>query len=317
MTKTLEVSHGRWREILPQLGISPKALNGKNQPCPNCGGEDRFNYTDRQGDGDYYCRGCGPGKGISLVAKVNGWTYAEAARRVDEIVGNLSSTTASAPVVEKPDHRIALRQLSAASQTITTGDPVWRYLTARGFSEPFPEALRYVPEMYHSGTRSNHPGMIAAVSDVDGKVRMLHRTYLTEDGSKAQLSTSKMFMPGPFPLGGAVRLGVLAEKIGIAEGIETALAASAIYRMPVWAALNEICLRNWEPPAGVTHVVVFGDNDDNFVGQAAAYSLAKHLVLEKSLIAAVRIPKNKESDWNDELLLRQAEERGVERDRAA
>jgi hypothetical protein len=87
-TKTLDAAHGRWREILPQFGIPHSALNGKEQPCPACGGRDRFLFDDRHGDGDYFCRRCDAGKGISLVKKVNGWTYAEAAKRVDEFIGN-------------------------------------------------------------------------------------------------------------------------------------------------------------------------------------------------------------------------------------
>lgn len=87
-TKTLDAAHGRWREILPQFGIPHGALNGKQQPCPSCGGRDRFVFDDRHGDGDYFCRRCDAGKGISLVRKVNGWTYAEAARQIDEFIGN-------------------------------------------------------------------------------------------------------------------------------------------------------------------------------------------------------------------------------------
>jgi Zinc-binding domain of primase-helicase len=87
-TKTLEAAHGRWRWILTSFGIPQSALNGKEQPCPACGGRDRFVFDDRHGDGDYFCRRCDAGKGISLVAKVNGWSYAEAAKRVDELIGN-------------------------------------------------------------------------------------------------------------------------------------------------------------------------------------------------------------------------------------
>jgi DNA-binding MarR family transcriptional regulator len=87
-TRTLDAAHGLWPDILTSFGVSPTALNGKHHPCPACGGKDRFRFTDRNGDGDYYCSGCDPGKGISLVAKVNGWSYAEAARRVDEMIGN-------------------------------------------------------------------------------------------------------------------------------------------------------------------------------------------------------------------------------------
>jgi hypothetical protein len=87
--RTLDAAHGLWPDILTSFGIPPSALGGKHHPCPSCGGKDRFCFTDRHGDGDYYCNGCGAGKGISLVMKVNGWDYAEAAKRVDEIIGNV------------------------------------------------------------------------------------------------------------------------------------------------------------------------------------------------------------------------------------
>jgi phage/plasmid primase-like uncharacterized protein len=87
-TKTLDAAHGQWPHILLEFGIPYDALNGKHQACPACGGKDRFRFDDRHGDGDYYCSGCDPGKGISLVAKVNGWDYAEAAKRIDERIGN-------------------------------------------------------------------------------------------------------------------------------------------------------------------------------------------------------------------------------------
>ena len=48
---TMDVAKGRWREILPALSIPSQALNGKQQPCPMCGGTDRFSFTDRNRDG--------------------------------------------------------------------------------------------------------------------------------------------------------------------------------------------------------------------------------------------------------------------------
>ena len=47
--------------------------------------------------------------------------------------------------------------------------------------------------------------------------------------------------------------------LGIAEGIETALAASYRFGVPVWSAI----LESWEPPTGVKRMIVFGDNDEN------------------------------------------------------
>jgi hypothetical protein len=93
-TKTLDAACGSWPNILTHFGVSPHTVNGKHHACPACGGKDRFRFTDRHHDGDYFCSGCGPGKGISLVAKVNGWDYAEAASRVDEFIGNKARAAA-------------------------------------------------------------------------------------------------------------------------------------------------------------------------------------------------------------------------------
>lgn len=86
--KTIDAAKGRWREILPQLGVARKFLSGRHGPCPICGGKDRFRFDDRTKNGDYYCNQCGSGLGIKLVMKVNDWDFKTAARAVDEVIGN-------------------------------------------------------------------------------------------------------------------------------------------------------------------------------------------------------------------------------------
>src|SRR3546814_2638776 len=41
----------RWPSILPQFGISPSYLTGKQTPCPTCGGKDRFRFDNKDGRG--------------------------------------------------------------------------------------------------------------------------------------------------------------------------------------------------------------------------------------------------------------------------
>ena len=79
------------------------------------------------------------------------------------------------------------------------------------------------------------------------------------------------------------------DMLGIAEGIETALSASILFNVPVWAALTAGLLEEWTPPATVTTVFVFGDNDASSTGQAAAYTLAQRLKA-KGLSVFVEIP---------------------------
>src|SRR5437588_4482615 len=65
-------AHGRWTEILRTLGVDEKVLNKRNQPCPMCGGTDRFQYTDKFGEGNYHCRGCGAAGGLKLLQGYHG-----------------------------------------------------------------------------------------------------------------------------------------------------------------------------------------------------------------------------------------------------
>lgn len=104
---------------------------------------------------------------------------------------------------------------------------------------------------------------------------------------------------GSLPTGGAVRLARHDSALGIAEGVKTALAATELFGGPCWSALNAGRLEGREPPEGVTEVVIFGDNDFNNVGQAAAYALGKRL--NQKAITQVMIPPNPDTDWNDVL----------------
>lgn len=305
-TDTFKAAHGRWKEILLTIGAPVQALNGKSQPCPMCGGEDRFTFTNRTGEGDYVCRGCGAGKGMKLLIGISGMSFQEAARKVDEVVGNLPPAE---PVPVKPTRqasKLYLRQMWATGRKITPEDPVGLYLAARGLTlAGHGGELRYVPALPHYPTRTVHPGMLAKFRDATGETKQLQRTYLTAAGHKATVEPNRMFMPGDMPSGGAVRLGGPAETMGVAEGMETALAASQRFGMVVWATTSAGMLVKWVPPPEARHITVFGDNDSNAVGQCAAWTLARHLLREArgaaiKLTVEVRIPDRPDTDWADQ-----------------
>ena len=140
----------------------------------------------------------------------------------------------------------------------------------------------------------------------EAKMDTMHRTYLRADGlAKAEMQSPRKLMPGEVPEGASVMLSKWTESgtLGIAEGIETALSASALFGIPVWAAINSTMLEKWVPPAGCEEVAIFGDNDAKFGGQAAAYRLA-HRLSVKGMAVTVSIPDQQGMDWNDVLMMR-------------
>ena len=161
----------------------------------------------------------------------------------------------------------------------------------------YPSSLRYCEQCPGHGEKL--PAMVAMVSGPDGKAVNIHRTYLTRDGLKADVDVTRKMMPGRVPPGSAVRFSGPAEVMGIAEGIETALSAGALFGLPVWSALNTSTLEAWEPPMEAREIVIFGDRDAKFGGQKSAYALAYRLAGKWSV--SVRMPGGI-GDWNDVLM---------------
>ena len=286
-------TRGRWLGILPALGISESFLTGKHGPCPLCGGKDRWRWDNREGRGTWICSQCGAGDGIALVMQKNAWEFREAAKQIDTVIG---SASAHAPKRERSDRekRDAMSRLWRSSKAIEADDPVGRYLARRVGLTSFPSCLRTAfHARYQSDPPSFHPAMIAMVTGPDGRPSTLHRTYLTADGRKASVDAPRRLMPGIVAKGAAIRLAPAGDALGIAEGIETALSATALFGVPCWAAVNAGMLAAWQPPPEVRRIPIFGDNDASYTGQAAAYALARRLRSE-GFIVEVEVPAEPE-----------------------
>lgn len=304
---------GRWRAVLPAFGLSARALSGKHGPCPMCGGRDRFRFDDKERRGTWICSRCGSGDGFDLVASVKGLDikrdFVAIADRLRRELGDDPPPPSNDARPSLPDdqRKAMLVRLWKASAPIAAGDDVDRYLVARWLGRlagEYPADLRCCPACEVSGVPGVQtlPAMVALVRSPDGKGATLHRTYL-RDGAKAGIDSPKRVMPGSIAEGSAVRLADAPQGgvLGIAEGIETALAATEMWRLPVWAALNSGMLKRWQPPQGVRKVVVLADNDGNFTGQAAAYQLAHRLAtLHEPFEVDVWVPPTDGADWSDE-----------------
>jgi hypothetical protein len=173
------------------------------------------------------------------------------------------------------------------------GTPAERYLAARGLCSGS-AALRFHPRTPHGPrplTRLR-PALIAAVRD-DGGLTGIHRTFL--DGPPESRGQRKCGL-GRFGRG-AVRLGGSACRLGLAEGIETALSATALFGLPCWATLGTERFGQVSLPADIEELLLFPDHD---MGGRRAEALAREAFAHVPRIEA-RYPSRPGEDWNDVL----------------
>lgn len=301
-----DAASGRWRSILTVLGMPERALSGKHGPCPMCGGRDRFRFDDKEGRGTFYCSKCGAGDGVQLAMGVTGLGFADVAREIERIVGTAPKSSPK-PERTAADKVAALRRAFKESVPIERGDQACSYLAGRGLGlYDLPLSIRLHPGMRYLDNGSSlgtFPAMLAIVTDAAGRAVSMHRTYL-QDGRKASVPAPKKLMQGLPLAGAAIRLTPVSRSLGIAEGVETALAASELFEVPTWSCISTSGIETFEPPEGVEHIVIFADHDENFAGQAAAYRAAHRLAL-RGFEVEVCTPAAA-GDWLDELNRRNA-----------
>lgn len=307
--KTTSAAKGKWRGILIELGLPADCLTGKHAKCPLCTSKDNFRWDNIDGRGSFICT-CGAGDGMKLAMEFTGESFSQVAPRIDAMLGNIKPD-ATHPRLEMTDddRKRMLMETVAATVPVQPGDLVHRYLETRRLDQPaYPKALRFGASL-RDGDGGVRPCMVALVgvhgeTNEHGRQRYcsLHRTFLKPDGKgKAEMDRPRRLMPGVLPDGACVMLSDWPGQgtIGIAEGIETALAASAMFGLPVWAAISASMLAKWAPPAGADEVAIFADNDPKFGGHAAAYALA-HRLSCKGMPVTVHVPPRVGTDWADE-----------------
>lgn len=208
-----------------------------------------------------------------------------------------SASVAAGP--ERPGrewtHNAAALRLWSEARSIA-GTPAEAYLRSRGLGLA-PSDLRYHPCTPFGRRPLTRflPALIAAVRD-DSGVIAVHRTFLGPGGSgPAALMLSRGGL-GRFGQG-AVRLGGTAPRLGLAEGIETALAATALSGVPCWATLGTERFRLVTLPRDVRELVLFLDHD---AAGRRAEQLARDAFGHVQHIET-HYPRRPGDDWNDVL----------------
>lgn len=273
--------------------------------------------------GAFHCFGCGSKGGdiLQFHRILNGLTFGDALSDLNGSVLSFNQRAGEPGREVKFDQRIADWIESIWSEgkefTIDCKNAAARYLLktrklgSAGLST-IPADIRFHPALSYKAllegekeTRllGEFPAMLAAVRDEKGKLVSVHRTFLTHEGQKAPGLSPKQLMPSPVPgitRGAAIRLQAAAAVMGVAEGIETALACQLASGLPVWATVSAGGMEAVSLPEVAQEIVIFGDNDVSGTGQRAAERLAGRLYKEGRQVKIV-LPARRGDDWADHL----------------
>lgn len=178
------------------------------------------------------------------------------------------------------------------------GSPAEGYMAGRGLRVST-SALRFQSRT-PLGTRHGllfRPAMIAAVQEA-GRLLAIQRCFLDCEGSRLASDLGNPRRMLGRPCGGAVMLWPATETLGLAEGVETAMSAAALLRLPVWATLGAERLDQILIPETVRRLFILPDNDRS--GRRGA-AKAMYAYSRQGRRVETVWPPNGMNDWNDVL----------------
>lgn len=301
-------------------------------------------FRDADKTGGAICNSCGPwSDGFKLLMRATNADFPDVVDMVGGYLG-IEGASPAPKASDKPVEQIVkatvvpqrseeeilttLRRVWGESLPITDpkAEPFWRFLFRRGLSvQPLQneKAFRFHPALSYFDDNRNFigrfPALLSGVSNADGAPLTVHRLYLSEDGRKAEDSDprigagqSRKMMAIPysrFPEWDvdqslAIRIGAPGKILGVAEGLETALAAYMATGIPTWSTIAASFLEKFTPPEGVEQVLIWADLDRSYTGAKAAVELKQRLwsigVRAQILLPEADIPDGKKGvDWND------------------
>lgn len=255
--------------------------------------------------------------GFALLMDRYGWDFARAAQEVERIIGApepLQRRTAASPLhSRRAPHDASSRLLTAVSgwlKPIAEVEAVCGYFRHRGLSLPEASPLAALPPGSEVRVTGSFAALVAPVLSADELLVTYHLTLVAKDGRPANVKPRKRVLPVGVPggmRGAAIRLAPLGRGsvLGLAEGVETALSASVLFGVPVWACVSAGGLEAFALPTSVRDqvrcVLVFGDRDPNGAGEKAATRLMERLERQYPIHCEVWLPPTAGSDWNDVL----------------
>jgi putative DNA primase/helicase len=221
--------------------------------------------------------------------------FARQCIKAHELFDGTGAAIAPIARVEGPD-RNALQLWRKAE--VIAGTLADRYLSSRKIDLRSP-ALRFL-ERTPLGRRPNLrflPAMLAAVSSDEGVIAV-HRTFLdAKSAGPAHFDRSKRALGS---LGkAAVRLTApCGGKLGLAEGIETALSAQQLFGVPCWATLGNERFGLVTISESIRELHLFIDAD---AGGMLAEERAREAYTCQGRVIITHKPMTAGHDWNDVL----------------
>ncbi|MEI6031352.1 MAG: primase-helicase zinc-binding domain-containing protein [Synechococcaceae cyanobacterium ELA739] len=149
----MEAASGQWPRLLIELGgLRPEQLQDRHQPCPACGGTDRYRWDRDDGPGGWFCNQCGGrersgggGSGMALLLRLTGWDFATAARRIEAHLG-------------LPQRMAAGADSALASGPTDAGLPPLLLVVLDGDHPPLPAGSPYAYSPSQRVSRLDRPG---------------------------------------------------------------------------------------------------------------------------------------------------------------
>jgi putative DNA primase/helicase len=160
----MEAASGQWPRLLIELGgLSPEQLQDRHQPCPACGGTDRYRWDRDDGPGGWFCNQCGGrersgggGSGMDLLLRLTGWDFATAARRIEAHLG-LRQPGAPAPGSAPPASGVSA-PVHPGSRHGSPELPAMRLVVLDGDQPPLPAGSPYAYSPSQRVSRLDRPG---------------------------------------------------------------------------------------------------------------------------------------------------------------
>ena len=288
--KTIDAIKGNEERVLKHYGL--RLTGNKHIDCGICADKKSLRINIYNDQISYICK-CGNGSIFKYLEESTGQDFKRLARDIDQLLGNTHEREEPIEVKEDVGAKAVSKLRSLPGLRGTDGQ---EYLNQRGIFTLPKNGIRY------NSKEGNYQSLYSIATDDSYRPAYLHRTLL--DGSKkANVEASKKLLTLNECFGSvSIKMFSHQTALGIAEGIETALSATQIYKVATWSVLNTSLMKRFKAPPGVEHLMIFADNDKKGAGHAAAFECAhKNLVANNDVTrVTVRWP-SEFGDFNDVL----------------